>query len=287
MRSRWKIHLYSHLHLCKWRSTIIDIFALVDSGATGDCINQDLVKKKGYQLQRLFQPLKAQNVDRSANQGGIICHKVTLYLQIAKTKEKREFLVVNCDQENLILGLPWFQEINLLIYWTTGEVTISFIPRTPQHDFPATITQWYLICYLGMDPDDKIAHLWKKRMDRYIKEAYPIRKTMLATELAQQTEKPKAKLPQLYTNFRDIFQKKTIDKLSPSRTFDHVIKLNKVFSPKVAKVYPLNPKEQETCRAFVNKHLKSRKIVPSTSPQASPFFFVPKKDGLVRPCQDY
>ena len=37
-------------------------------------------KKKGYQLQRLSQPLKAQNVDGSANQGGIICHKVTLYL---------------------------------------------------------------------------------------------------------------------------------------------------------------------------------------------------------------
>ena len=86
---------------------IIDTFALVNSGATGDFINRDLAKKKGYQLQRLFQPLKAQNVDGSTNQGGIIHHKVTLHLRIAKTKEKREFLVVNCDQENLILGLPW------------------------------------------------------------------------------------------------------------------------------------------------------------------------------------
>ena len=55
----------------------------------------------------------------------------------------------------------------------------------------------------------------------------------------------------------------------------------------MAKVYQLNPKEQEACRAFVNEHLKSRKIVPSKSPQASPFFFVPKKDGSVRSCQDY
>ena len=86
---------------------IVDTFALVDSGATGDFVNWDLVKKKGYQLQRLFQPLKAQNVNRSANQGGVICHKVTLYLWITETEEKREFLVVNCDQENLILGLPW------------------------------------------------------------------------------------------------------------------------------------------------------------------------------------
>ena len=106
-------------------------------------------------------------------------------------------------------------------------------------------------------------------------------------ELAQQTEKPKAKLPQSYIDFKDIFEKKTIDELPPSRTFDHAIKLNEGFSPKVAKVYPLNPKEQEVCRTFVNEHLKSRKIVPSKSLQALPFFFIPKKDGSVRPCQDY
>ena len=59
---------------------VIDTFVLVDSRATGDFIDQDLVKKKEYQLQRLSQPLKVQNVDGSANQGGIIHHKVTLYL---------------------------------------------------------------------------------------------------------------------------------------------------------------------------------------------------------------
>ena len=42
-------------------------------------------------------------------------------------------------------------------------------------------------------------------MDRYAKEAYPIRKTTLATELAQQIEKLKAKLPQPYADFSDIF----------------------------------------------------------------------------------
>ena len=124
-------------------------------------------------------------------------------------------------------------------------------------------------------------------MDKYTKEAYLIRKTMLATKLAQQMEKPKAELPQPYVDLRDIFEKKTIDELPPSRIFDHAIELNEGFSLKVAKIYSLNPKEQEACRAFVGKHLKFRKIVSSKSPQVSPFFFVPKKDGLVRPCQDY
>jgi hypothetical protein len=57
--------------------------------------------------------------------------------------------------------------------------------------------------------------------------------------------------------------------------------------PKVAKVYPLNPKEHKACQSFVDKHLAMGKIQPFKSPQASPFFFVPKKDGSVHPCQDY
>ena len=46
-----------------------------------------------------------------------------------------------------------------------------------------------------MDSDHKITHLWKKRIDRYAENTYQIRKTTLAMELAQQMEKPKAKLP--------------------------------------------------------------------------------------------
>ena len=49
----------------------------------------------------------------------------------------------------------------------------------------------------------------------------------------------------------------------------------------------MNPKELEACRAFIDEHLKSGKIRKSRSPQASLFFFVQKKDGGLRPCQDY
>ena len=38
---------------------------------------------------------------------------------------------------------------------------------------------------------------------------------------------------------------------------------------------------------FLDENLKTGKIHPSNSPQASPFFFVKKKDGGLRPCQDY
>ena len=49
----------------------------------------------------------------------------------------------------------------------------------------------------------------------------------------------------------------------------------------------MNPKEMEACKECIDEHLKSSKIRKSQSPQASLFFFIQKKDGGLRPCQDY
>ena len=53
------------------------------------------------------------------------------------------------------------------------------------------------------------------------------------------------------------------------------------------KNYLLNPKEMEALKAFIDENLKEEKILPSKSPQVSSFFFIPKKDGGICPCQDY
>jgi hypothetical protein len=51
-------------------------------------------------------------------------------------------------------------------------------------------------------------------------------------------------------------------------------------------VYPLNPKEMERMKAFIEENLANGFIEPSKSPQASPFSFVGEKEaGELRPCQ--
>ena len=75
--------------------------------------------------------------------------------------------------------------------------------------------------------------------------------------------------------------------IPPRQPFDHGIDLKETFVPKVAKSYPMNLKEMEACKAFIDEHLKSGKIRKSQSPQASLFFFIQHKDGGLRPCQDY
>jgi len=56
---------------------------------------------------------------------------------------------------------------------------------------------------------------------------------------------------------------------------------------KDCKVYPLSVKEQKELDCFLDKHLKTRHIRLLKSPCMAPFFFVKKKDGLLRPVQDY
>ena len=59
------------------------------------------------------------------------------------------------------------------------------------------------------------------------------------------------------------------------------------FQPKSFKVYNLTPAEQTELDNFLKDNLDKGYIRPSQSPRASPFFFIDKKDGKLRPCQDY
>ena len=136
-----------------------------------------------------------------------------------------------------------------------------------------------------MDADLKTARRLKKREAWLSGEI--VGKVTISTQITQETKTAEAVLPEWCKDFEDVFSEKSHEKLPPHRPYEHVIDLKPNFTPKIAKVYPLNPLEMETCKSFVEEHLKTGRIIPSKSPQASPFFFVPKKDGTLRPCQDY
>ena len=116
-----------------------------------------------------------------------------------------------------------------------------------------------------------------------------ITKITTATELAAAAKKakPKQTLPSKVTDFTLVFSKEGTDHVPPSRPYDHEINLNDSFTPKIGKVYPLSPNECNATEDFLRENLDCGKICPSNSPQASPFFFIKKKDGGLCPCQDY
>ena len=87
--------------------------------------------------------------------------------------------------------------------------------------------------------------------------------------------------------FKDVFSEAEFNVLPERRPWDHVIELTPGFKPLDCKVYPLNGPEQKALDAFLEENLRTGRIRPSKSPMASPFFFIKKKDGSLRPVQDY
>ena len=105
--------------------------------------------------------------------------------------------------------------------------------------------------------------------------------------MAAKKAKPKVTLPSEYIKFIFVFSKEATDHVPPSWPYDHEINLDESFVPKIGKIYPLSPDEQKATEDFLDENLRSGTICPSNSSQAFPFFFVKKKDGNLRPCQDY
>ena len=84
-----------------------------------------------------------------------------------------------------------------------------------------------------------------------------IHKTTLSTELTITAQKEEVTLPLQYSNYTDVFSEQTFNTLPPWWDFDHAIDLKESFTPKVAKLYLLNPAELEACKAFIDEDLKT------------------------------
>ena len=99
------------------------------------------------------------------------------------------------------------------------------------------------------------------------------------TKLAAAAEKTKLKLslPPEYANYTSVFLKEVIDNVSPFHPYNHEINLDKSCTPKIGKVYSLFPEERKTTEDFLDENLKTSKIHPLNSLQASPFFFAKKR----------
>ena len=118
-------------------------------------------------------------------------------------------------------------------------------------------------------------------------------RTNVATELAAEENKKKEGIPieklvpEEYHEYLDVFDEEKANRFPEERSWDHKIEMKEGFEPKSFKSYNLTPEEQIEQDKFIKENLEKGYIRPSQSPMASPFFFVKKKDGKLRPCQDY
>ena len=112
----------------------------------------------------------------------------------------------------------------------------------------------------------------------------------IATKLAiqAQSEPSKVELPEVYKRYASVFSEEEAQRFPPSRPWDHAIEFKSRAPDAIdCKVYPMTRTEDETLDEFIDEQLAKGYICPSISPYALSFFFIKKKDGKLRPVQDY
>jgi Retroviral aspartyl protease len=274
----------------------------LDTGAGGKFIDQNFVRNQKIKTKKLKYLIEVLNVDETPNKRGTITKYTWLDLMINRQTWTHNLLVTGLGKQKIILGYLWFKQTNPDINWK--EYTLTW--RTKQDERKLIHKP---IIENKIDPEDwknhtvnQIEELDDEQIGNavllsYIEEAkskvWINVKTGIAMELAIKENKKKADLlvekliPEDLYKFLDVFDNNKADWFPESDVWDHKIDMKEGFEPKSFKNYNLTPEEQKELDKFLDKNLKKGYIRLSQSPQASPFFFVKKKDGRLWPCQDY
>ena len=194
-------------------------------------------------------------------------------------------MVTGLGKQKVILGFPWFKEMNPEINWKEGTLTWRKENRTPATIAEVLYEEEYLnqtqnpsseddeesLDLLVLDVNGKFAPVWINT------------KTNLAMDMAIEDNLKKKELsvtemvPPKYHKFLDVFDEQKANRFLESRPWDHKVEMKEGFEPKSFKNDNLTPEEQVELDSFLKENLEKGYICPSQSPVASPFFFVKKK----------
>ena len=86
---------------------------MIDCGAGGKFIDQNYAWQ--FDVKKLDQPHKVDNVDGTENKKGTIKSYIDLKFTIDDKKFTKQLLVTGLGKQKIILGLPWLMEHNLKI----------------------------------------------------------------------------------------------------------------------------------------------------------------------------
>ncbi|KAL0163498.1 hypothetical protein M9458_039251 [Cirrhinus mrigala] len=221
----------------------------VDSGAAGNFINQTYAAQLGVVTEVLSQPLNITAIDGRPLTSSPITHCTKdLTLIIGTHSETIKFYVTKISSPPIILGHPWLVTHDPFISWTSNRIV----------HWGATCQELCLRTKVGTCSGESEA-----------------------------SDVDHGAIPVQYRDLAEVFSKRSAARLPPHHPYDLAIDLVSGAVPPCGHLYSLSPKEQLAMEEYVAEGLRAGTIRPSSSPAATGFFFVNKKDGGLRPCVDY
>ena len=212
------------------------------------------------------------NVDGTRNQAGDITHFVSVIIKIGKHAEKLWCAVTCLGKTPLILGHTWLRKHNPDVDWSSGKVTLNKCPQECQSLL-----------------ETRFAKLLRKieTQETWIQAIKHFEQKPAASVDESLLEEAQKHVPHEYWKYLNVFSKTKSERMPVRKPWDHGIDLKQDFQPKKGRLIPLSVDEQKEVEAFLDDQLAKGYIRPSISPQTSPVFFVPEKDGKKHMVQDY
>jgi len=249
-----------------------DIKALVDSGATDCFMSENLIRRLKLGKRPLQRSRRIWNIDNTANQAGDITHYTNLEIQTGGVRKTIQFLITNIGNEDIILGYPWMAAFEPKFTWKYGVINEKELPIILWSVNPSIPRKELVIARIRGTENDQWA------------------RATTSTELTIQAQQytKRVEVPTEYQQFAKVFSEEDSKQYPPKRAWDHAIEFKKDAPEAIdCKVYPMNRIEDEAVQKFLNDELEKGYIRESKLPYALSFFFVRKKDGKLRPVQDY
>ncbi len=257
-------------------SKMADIKGLVDLGATDCFMSPATIRRMGLGRQPLDKPRKIWNIDNTENKDGLITHYVDLNVQTRGIHGNMKFLITNIGHEDVVLGYPWLATYEPQFNWKYATIDETTLPVVLRSINPQTTRE------------SAVRQTEKQEILATLQTQCSVKTT--ATDLAIQAQQytTKKEIPEEYKDFAKVFSEEESKRYPPKRAWDHAIEFKKDAPDAIdCKVYPQTQEEDKALQKFLAEEVEKGYVRPSKSPYASPFFYIKKKDGKLRPVQDY
>ena len=104
------------------------MLALLDSGATGSCINKSFVDKHSLTIKKLPIKIPIYNANGTLNNNGSVEGFTEVRMTIGDHSERIELAITNLDSSDIFLGLDWLHLHNLDIEWSLSLLSFNCCP---------------------------------------------------------------------------------------------------------------------------------------------------------------
>jgi hypothetical protein len=252
------------------RSKRAKVVTLLDCGTTENFMNLQYAKYLHLPIKKYAKERRLFNVDGTKNKAGNIQYYIDLDTQTGTHRTKMRFLLSDLGDNKLILGYPWFADAQPKIDWKHSWLNSSQLPIVLRS---ADVAKIHFV------PQTKnIPHTRQETNHIYI----------ACVTIGHDNPTDTSAIPPHFQCFTKVFSEEASHQYPPACLWDHAIELQDNAPASLpGRLIKLSQPEQEELRKFLKEHLKCGTIRPSKSHYTASFFFIKKKDGKLRPIQDY